>query len=259
MNLKGSSMFNPMDLSGKRVLITGSSSGIGRATAIYLSRLGAHLVLAGRNQVRLEETFNALQGGGHKISAFDLTQIDAIPLWLKELAKSGGTFSGVVHSAGIQVTMPIRSMTRNSFDEIMNVNVGSAFGLAKGFRQKNVNADGGSIVFLSSIMGVVGQPAVSAYCASKGALVSFGKSLALELAREGIRVNCVLPGHVRTEMAEKLEQTLTGIQFEAIKAAHPLGLGTPDDVAAAVAFLLADTSRWITGSSLIVDGGYTAH
>ena len=164
----------------------------------------------------------------------------------------------MVHSAGIHVTMPLRSMSTKAFNEVLCTNVSSAFGLAKGFRHKNVNDSGGSIVYLSSVMGLVGQPAVSAYCASKGALLSFAKSLALELARENIRVNCVLPGQVYTEMAVQLQQELTESQFSAIKSAHPLGLGHPDDIAAAVAFLLAETGRWITGANFVVDGGYTA-
>lgn len=141
----------------------------------------------------------------------------------------------------------------------MRVNVVAASALAKGFRQRGVFVEGGSIVLLSSVMGLVGQPGQSLYSATKGALVAMTRSLALELAREQIRVNCVAPAVVMTGMSEQLKQNVSPEQFAQITAMHPLGLGRGEDVASAVAFLLADTARWITGTTLVVDGGYTAH
>ena len=141
----------------------------------------------------------------------------------------------------------------------MRINVTAALCLAKAFRQKNVSTAGSSIVYLSSVMGIVGQSGQTAYSASKGALVTLAKSLTLELSRENIRVNCVAPAVVNTEMSEKMFQSLTPEQVKQIESMHPLGIGTPRDVANAIAFLLADTGRWITGTTLVVDGGYTAH
>lgn len=245
-----------MDLAGRRILVTGASSGIGRESAALLAELGAAVVLVGRDQARLELTATALRGSGHAIEPFDLLDTDAIPTRLKEVAQRGGTLSGLVHCAGLHQMQPLRIARSADFMSLMSVNVLAASMLAKGYRQKGV-ATGGSIVLLSSVMSVVGQPGVSAYAASKGALVALARSLALELVGEGIRVNCVSPGFVETEMGERLRRQMTPEQFAALQAMHPLGLGRPRDVANAVAFLLADTARWITGSNLIVDGGYS--
>lgn len=252
-------MINPMDLTGRTVLVTGASSGIGRETSILLSQLGARLVLVARSAERLSETSARLEGRGHRVEAFDLTQVDEIPAWMKRITLETGVLHGVVHSAGIQITKPVRFQTSVDVATLMRINLDAAFGLAKGFRQKGVYAAQGRLIFLSSVMGLVGQPAVTAYAASKGALIALTKSLALEWARDGLRVNCIAPAHVNTEMAQTLQSTLTDEQFAAIEAMHPLGIGTAQDVAYAIAFLLADTGRWITGATLVVDGGYTAH
>lgn len=248
-----------MSLSGRTILITGASSGIGRATAILLSQLGARLILAGRNKERLDQTAGQLEGADHRVEAFDLTGIDEVPRWIKGITSREGALDGLVHSAGMHVTRPLRFLSDETVQEVMSINFGAALALAKGLRQKGAYNAGASIVFLSSVMGLVGQPGVSVYAASKGAIVAVTKSLALELARDGLRVNCVAPAQVKTEMAEAMQETLSAEQIAAIEAMHPLGIGTPLDVAYAIAFLLADTGRWITGTTLVVDGGYTAH
>jgi len=253
-------MRNPMDLSGRTIVVTGASSGIGRETAVVLAELGARLVLAGRRREELDRTASLLEPRDHRVEPFDLAALDAIPGWLKTVADRAGPLDDLVHSAGVHFTLPLRATGTPQYQDLMRVNVDAAFFLAKGFRQKGVRraGSGSGIVFLSSVMGLIGQAGISAYSASKGALVSMAKSLALELARESIRVNCVAPGVVRTRMAEHAEQVLTSDQYAAIEALHPLGIGTPRDAALAVAFLLAETGRWITGTTLVVDGGYTA-
>jgi NAD(P)-dependent dehydrogenase (short-subunit alcohol dehydrogenase family) len=250
---------NPLDLTGRTIIVTGASSGIGRASAVLLSELGARLILVGRNQNRLSETKTLLKGAAHLVEIFDLNHAEDIPSWLKSVAGKTGALNGIVHSAGIQSILPLRITTTEKLDELMRINVTAALGLAKGFRQKEVCASSGSIIFISSIMGLVGQSGQSAYAASKGALISLAKSLAIELARENIRVNCVAPAMVKTEMFDKMMQTLTEDQKRKIADMHPLGFGTPEDVANAIAFLLSDAGRWITGTTLVVDGGYTAH
>lgn len=252
-------MLNPLDLSGRTVLVTGASSGIGRSTSVLLSRLGAKLILVARSRDNLEETRCLLDGEGHVTEACDLRETDAIPGWLKRLGAEHGPFSGLVHSAGVHATLPLRFQTGEQLDDLMRINFTAAVQLAKGFRQRKTHTESSGIVFVSSVMGLVGQAGVSAYVASKGALISLARSLALELADEGIRVNCVAPGQVESKMAESQDAVLTDEQRATIEKMHPLGLGQPEDVANSIAFLLADTGRWITGTTLVVDGGYTAH
>lgn len=252
-------MLNPLDMTGRTVLVTGASSGLGREVCVLLSELGAKVVLVARSPERLAETAARLSGTGHRIEAFDVSQVDAIPEWMKSIAAQTGPLSGVVHAAGVHFTVPLRVLQPAKLDDLMRINFGAAVALTKGLRQKGVRAERTSVVYFSSVMAVVGRQGVSAYAASKGALVSLAMSLALELASEGVRVNCVAPGHVRTEMAEKAKELLSAEQIKSIEDMHPLGLGEPRDVANAVSFLLSDASRWITGQTLVIDGGYTIH
>ena len=252
-------MFNPMELTDRTILVTGASSGIGRDASILLSRLGARLILVARNEDQLHKTASELEGLSHRVETYDLSNAEAIPTWLKSLAQETGPLDGLVHSAGIQVNGPLRFLRAEDIDKVMQINFTSAIHLAKGFRQKKVCSSPSSVVFLSSVMGLVGQAGASNYAASKGALVALTKSLAMEFASEGIRVNCVAPGCVQSRMFERLLEPIPADQVAAIKAMHPLGIGSTADVANAIAFLIADTGRWITGTTLVVDGGYTAH
>lgn len=246
-------------MQGRRVLVTGASSGIGRASARLLGSLGASVILGGRDTQRLSAALAEMPGNHHAISAFDLADCDSIPTWLKSLSERHGPLAGIAHCAGVQLTYPLRATTWDHVEKLVRVDIGAAVGLARGLRQKGVLAEGGgSIVFLSSAAGLVGEPARAAYSASKAALVGLVRSLAVEIARDKVRVNCVAPGVVETAMWEQTKRALTGEQAHEIEAKHPLGLGAPEDVANAVAFLLADTSRWITGTTLVVDGGFTA-
>jgi NAD(P)-dependent dehydrogenase (short-subunit alcohol dehydrogenase family) len=248
---------NPMDLAGSTVLVTGASGGIGRETAILLSSLNARLVLTGRNRERLEQTLSCLSGEGHRIEPFDLARTEQIPQWFRSLTEAG-PLRGLVHAAGRQLTSPIRFAAVQSTEELFRTNLHSGIMLVRGFCQKNCHTAEGSIVFVSSVMGLVGKRDISVYSATKAALIGLAKSLAVELARDQIRVNCVAPAFVQTEMLDGVRELLSPEQFEALEKAHPLGFGTARDVANAIAFLLAGTGRWITGSVLVVDGGYSA-
>ncbi len=247
-----------LSLSGKNILITGASSGIGKSVAVLASHFGAKIALVGRNEDTLYETQKDLEGDGHLVFKYDLNDLDGIPDFVRNVANKIGPISGLVHSAGFHITKPLRIMQPADFQELLNVNVVAAMALAKGVRHKKVRAENLSIVFLSSVMGMVGQPGVSAYSASKGAIVTLTKSLALELASENIRVNCIAPGVVMTEMAEKLHALQTDEQVQNLSDMHPLGFGEPEDVAYAAHYLLSPASRWVTGSTMVVDGGYTA-
>lgn len=251
-------MINPMDLSNRNILVTGASSGIGRATCILLSQLGAKVILVSRREETLNETVAQMSGSDHIVSPFDLTQVDKIPNWLKEIAERIGKFHGLVHSAGIQKSNLIRNFDDDAVQEIMQINFNAAYSLVRGFRQKEVHQKPSSIVLLSSVAGIIGTPGNTIYSASKGAIISLVRSAALELARQAIRVNSVAPGVIQTDMSDKFQESLSDAQFKKIIDQHPLGLGTPIDVAQAIAFLLANTGQWITGTNLVLDGGYTA-
>lgn len=240
------------------ILVTGASSGIGRAIAIAASEQGARIALVARDRARLEATMEAMPGAGHVIVEQDMSDQDGIPRAVQEASQVLGGLRGLVHAAGIHNATPLRGLSSETVREVLDVNVVSAFALIRAFRHRQVRQPGASVVLLSSAVGLVGQPGVSAYSTSKGALISLARSLALELVREDVRVNAVCPGVVRTEMTQKLGATLGEEGFGKVEAAHPLGLGDPRDVANAALFLLSGASKWITGTALSVDGGYTA-
>ena len=244
----------------KVVLITGASSGIGKQTAIFFSQQGARVVITGRDERRLADTYSQLTGSGHIVLQANLDTQDSIELLVKQAVNSAGCLDGIVHCAGIQKTLPLKVLKESHFDEIFNVNVKSAQFLAKSFNKKGrFNPKGSSIIFLSSVAAICGEPAISTYAASKAALQGLSRSLASEMARLNIRVNCIAPGHVRTEMSEEFSKQLTNEQHMLIVNRHPLGLGGTDDVAGSAAFLISDLAKWITGTTLYVDGGYSTH
>lgn len=250
--------FNPMSLEGRTILVTGATSGIGKATAIYLSKLGARVVASGRNQARLDETLAALEGEGHIGRLFDLADLDAIVPWLKALCADIGPLNGIAHCAGVQATKPIQSINSTFVMDVLTQNLGAALMLAQAFRLKACHGSPASLVYCSSSAALRTAPGNVVYAASKGGIVSAVKGLGVELVRDGVRVNAVAPAMVDTPMSDQFRTILSEENFKRVVDMHPLGLGRPDDVAAAIAFLLADTSRWITGSILSVDGGFLA-
>jgi len=252
-------MINPLEMTGRAVLVTGASSGIGRSTSILLSKLGAKVILVARNQDRLQETLDALEGSGHQISQFDLENTDEIPAWLTKIVEVAGPLDGLVCSAGISSLRPLRVLDMAHFDKVMRVNCHSAVALTTAFCKKRVRRPQASIVLVASVAGLLGSAARTAYSASKGALIAFARSAAVELASAGVRVNCVAPAYVKTEMYDTVVQELSPEKVEAlVQATQPLGLGSSLDVAHAIAFLLSGAGSWITGSVLAVDGGYSA-
>jgi NAD(P)-dependent dehydrogenase (short-subunit alcohol dehydrogenase family) len=252
-------MMNPLDLTGKTVMVTGASRGIGAGIAIYLSRLGARIIAVARDPDRLAQTLAQLEGEGHQSIIFDLTEVDKITPWLKELAKSTGPLYGLVHSAGISITRPLKVFSSKHMADMLRINVEAAVMLTKGFQQNGVYEKGGSsVVYLSSIAAWKGLAGMSGYSASKGALLSLARSLGMELASNKIRVNCISPGLVQTEMEAALHEILPPESMKQLHERYALGLGNVEDVAYATAFLLAPAARWITGTSLTIDGGCNA-
>ncbi len=249
---------HPFDFTSRLVLVTGASSGIGRETAVLLSGFGGRVVLTGRRKEQLEATRGLMGDGNHVVEPFDLTDLDAIPEWVKALAARHGPFDGLVHAAGFRKTVGLRGLSVDVLHQTFRVNLDSAVMLAKGFRQKHSCRPGSAVVFISSASALVGVAATAAYAASKAGLIGLTRSLAKELARERIRVNCIAPGMVQSEMTDQIRSELTDEQFAAIVAQHPLGLGSTWDVACAAAYLLSEAARWITGQTLVVDGGFSA-
>lgn len=245
------------DLSNKNIFITGASSGIGKECALLASKAGARVVLIGRNVERLIETFNLLEGTNNLYYSIDLTDYSKLESIIDECVSKNGLFSGFIHSAGIEVTKPIQAMSSKVYENLFAINVISAFEISRILsKKKNINPLGASFIYISSIMALFGQKGKVGYCSSKSALIGGTKALALELAPRCIRVNCILPAIVETEMTKKMLAGLPESSVIEIQKKHPLGFGKPENIANASLFLLSDLSKWITGTDLIIDGGY---
>lgn len=250
-------MYNPMDLTGKRILVTGASSGIGRACAVTAARLGATIIAVARDRERLGETLALLPTGKHLIILSDLSVLDSIGKVFESACADGEKLHGLVHAAGIGPAIPIQAISARMMQDVMAINFFAFIKLTKYFTKKKYSA-GGSIVGVSSVSGSVGWQGGVLYGASKGAMDSAVRSLAIELHSKGFRVNSVVPSNIRTPMYDAMEQINDCESLKKILSKQPLGLGEPDDVAHAVAFLLSDAAKFITGTNLVVDGGYLA-
>jgi len=248
---------NPFSLEGKTILVTGASSGIGRQCAIDCSSMGARVVLIGRNEERLKETLEQMTGEGHVVLTEDLSDLSRIKPLVQEVISETGPIDGFIHSAGIEKTLPIKSLKPSDYEEIYKVNALSAFEFIRYFSSsKNFNK-GGSIVLISSITSVIGRVGVSAYAASKGAVVSAVKTMALELAKRSVRINAVSPGTILTPLMQDYLSQLNEEERQRRVGGFPLGLGETSDISNACIYLLSDASRWVTGQNIIIDGGYT--
>ncbi|MHB2153600.1 SDR family NAD(P)-dependent oxidoreductase [Calditrichota bacterium GD2] len=252
--------FQPYSLKGKIILITGASSGIGRQCALTCNELGADVIILGRNSERLNETWQTLHNSSNSFMYnADLTDYDSIQKIITNLHQKKITINGLINAAGISTTLPLKVITEEKLRQFFEINVISAVHLTKLVSSKKIfNHNGGSIIFISSVMGMVGAVGKTMYSLTKGALISGVKSLALELAPRKIRVNAISPGVVETPMSKSAIYSQDKDSLNKIKALHPLGLGSPKDIAYACAFLLSDASRWVTGINLVIDGGYTA-
>jgi len=251
---------DPFSLSGKLVIITGASSGIGRQCAISCSQRGAKVILIGRNMDRLVETSYLMENAkDHLIFSIDLTHYSEVEGIIKDAVSKLGKINGLINCAGISATLPFNLAKPEKFQELFDINVQAALNLTRivtkpaYFYQK-----GGSIIFMSSVMGIAGETGKSVYSMTKAAVTGVSRSLSLELAPKKIRVNCISPGVVETPMSKNAIYSKNEESLNKIKALHPLGLGQPDDVANACVYLLSDSSKWVTGTNLIVDGGYLA-
>lgn len=263
MNIEESNIsINPMSLRNKTLIITGAASGIGRETAILLHDLGAKLMLLDINEDGLNE-IKSLLGGGNNVSIgkIDLTDLCLLKSVMeKGIKELGSTYTGFVHCAGIPSVVPLRALSSEAYEKVMRINVEAGLMLAKQFVNKHIHdaQQQSSIVFISSVYGVVGSSANVAYATSKSAIIGMTKSLAIELAKKNIRVNCIAPGFIKTNMAGGVSAMFDAEYSDKIESMHPLGWGEAIDIANAIAFLLSDASKWTTGAVFNIDGGFTA-
>jgi NAD(P)-dependent dehydrogenase (short-subunit alcohol dehydrogenase family) len=239
---------------GKTIVITGASSGIGRSCATRLAQEGANLVLVCRNQAALQDSAPERVS---KVCVCDLTNEDAVKSFVSELKQEIGPVYGWVLSAGIHDLRPLMMESTRSLWNMWAVNVQGSLGLLAVALKSRLLVRGGSVVLFSSAAAHVSGAGLVSYAASKGAIEAATRALALELAPSKIRVNAIAAGVVRTPMSERYLSKLSADQVGKLEADHPFGFGQPEDIAGPVSFLLSEDARWITGSVLVVDGGYS--
>ena len=245
--------YNPFSLEGKTILVTGASSGIGQETAIQCSRLGAKVIVTARNEERLKTTLSQLEGEGHNMVIAELTDQEQ----LENLVNSVGDLNGVVLCAGRAMTSPFMFNTRDKYDNVFNINYFAPVELLRLLLKKKKIKKDASVVFVSSIGGVFGYSlGNSIYGATKAALHSTMKFCAKELAPKNVRVNSVNPGMVNTPLIGS--GSISEEQYKADMERYPLKrYGEPHDIAYGIIYLLSDASSWVTGQSLVIDGGIT--
>ena len=246
-------MYNPFSLTGKTIFVTGASSGIGKAIAIECSKMGACLMITGRNEERLNETFCRLEGDGHSKIIADLS----VEKDVTNVIDSLSSIDGVVHSAGIFGRIPFQYVSKTTLFEQFELNFNAPVVISQQLIKKKILKNGGVILFITSISGIVSSYAGgSIYSATKGALNGLIKGMAIDLAPKKIRVNSVMPAMIKTNIIH--DEKLTEEQWIEDEKKYPLKrYGRPEEVAFAAIYLLSDAAAWITGTNLLIDGGRT--
>lgn len=247
--------FAPDALAGRRIVVAGASSGLGRAVALALAGVGAELILLGRNVDRLRDIAQAT--GDQAWRQVDLADDNAADATIRDIA-STGPIDGIFHSAGTSLVAPMRLTKTAQIDDLFGAAVYGALGVARAASRRGVLRDGGSLVFMSSVSSLRGRRGMVAYSSAKAATSGLVRALAIELADRGIRVNSIAAGAIETEMHDSFANSVSEEMIRNYRNLHPLGFGKSRDVADAALFLLSDASRWITGVDLSVDGGYAA-
>lgn len=244
---------NPFSLNGKTIFVTGASSGIGKAIAIECSKMGAQLIVTGRNEQRLNETSLLLEKGNHLAITADLTDDEEINNLLDKLS----FLDGIVHCAGIADPVPYQFINKEKIKKIFEINFFSPALLTQTLLKKKVIKKNASVVFISSISGTYCSYAGgSMYGSTKGAINGLIKGMAIDLAGKRIRVNSICPAMIETDILN--DGRISKEQLDEDKQKYPLKrYGKPEEVAYAAIYLLSDASAWVTGSNLLIDGGYT--
>ncbi len=244
-------MYNPFSLEGKTILVTGASSGIGRATAIECSKVGSKVILLGRNRERLTQTMAECEGTGHSIIQFDLSDIENIVVLLNILPE----LDGIVHSAGVNTKYLVKSVNREKIDELMHTNYYAPALITQLLLKNKKLCKNASMVFISSISASYASVSNALYASSKAALNAFVRCLAMEIAPRGMRANVIQPGVIETPILKAYAMT---DELQDFKNSCPLGHpGDPIDIALGCVYLLSDASKFATGTVLTIDGGLT--
>ena len=251
-------MYNPFTLRNKNIIVTGASSGIGRQCALDCSKMGAKLIIIARDKERLKSTFMDLEGEGHLMIPFDLTSFNEINNFITDIVNKMGPISGVIHSAGISSTELLKRTDAEQLDKFFHINVYSSILLTKEIcKIGNYDKNGCSVLFISSIASIVGGAGKSTYAMTKGALNSGVRSLASEYARKKIRFNTIAPGVIETPININQPYLSDPELRKKTESQHLLGIGRCTDISYASIYLLSDASRWVTGQTFIIDGGFS--
>ncbi len=246
-------MNNPFSIEGKTIFITGASSGIGESISVECARMGAIVIITGRNAERLNNTFAQMECKEKIQMVGDLTKAEDLESIISQLP----SLDGLVLNPGILKTTPVKNITGSAIEDVFNTNIISSIQLIQKLLKKKKINKGASIVFISSISSFSVKIGNSLYSATKGAINSFMKVLALELAPQKITVNSIQPGFIKTRALDS--GIITNEQLEAHFKIYPLGIGKPSDIAYACIYLLSDASEWVTGSIFTIDGGVTTN
>lgn len=241
------------------ILVTGASSGIGEAIALELNALGATVLASGRSRNKLEanKKRSAYPERFHCEPLDLIADLEALPLWVKELRERYGKLSGLAHAAGASLTSPLRNYDVSTAHALFDLLFHAPMLLAKGFADRRNNVgNGASIIFIAAAGAVVPNPSLLIYSAAKGALLTAARCISKELVPQGIRVNCVSPALVKTPMQREYADLIGPDAFAEVEQSYPLGLGEPDDVAGAATYLLSSRAKWITGQNILLSGGW---
>lgn len=239
----------------KKILVTGATSGIGLALCDFLLAKKCSVIAIGRDESKIKSLIENYDDA-LKFLSLDLTDYASYSKIFDDIL-AGDKLDGFVHCAGIEETLPLTMYNPENIKKIFDINVFSGIELLRYFSKKKYSNEGCSVVFLSSVMGELGQPGKVGYCSTKSAILGVVKASALELAKRKFRINAISPGVVNTPMTQKLFSQIEDDNIQRIKEMHPLGIGEVEDIVPTITFLLSDYSKWITGQNIKIDGGYS--
>ena len=249
-------MINPMDLTGKRILVTGATGGMGIATSVLLSKLGAKVVMCDMELETLQQAYKMLEGEGHAYYEFNLNDVEDIEGLIKQMISEHGPFNGFAHCAGIAPMRPLKMTKKEDIIKVMNANLFSFIEIVRCITKKGCFVDGGSIVAISSTASIQGKQSKVAYSASKAGLDGVIRCLVCDLKQKKIRVNSIMPCWVNTRMYRGyIDRYPDTFEVQEIKEKQYMGVTEPIEVANTIAFLLSDATKTITGTSILIDGG----